>query len=92
MMMMKFALMSALLLLVVGCKSTRRRMKSRFTNLTPAGPITLWLTKDGGSVEQGWVSPEQLLAADTYGNALITTRPTSRREDGVYRESQRAFR
>jgi len=60
-MMMKFALMSALLSIVVGCKSTQTYEVS-VHNLT-ARPITLWLTKDGGSAEQGWVSPEQLLAA-----------------------------
>ncbi len=45
----------------VGCASTQT-YEVAVHNQT-AKPVTLWLTKSGGQIEEGWVSPEQLLAS-----------------------------
>jgi hypothetical protein len=60
--MRKSILLSALLAtLTIGCSdNTQRRTYDISVSNETAGPITVWLTKDGGPIEPGWRSPEQL--------------------------------
>ena len=47
-----------MLLLAVGCSETRS-YHVKVENHT-SGAVTVWLTKESGPVEDGWMSPEQL--------------------------------
>lgn len=58
--MYKTALLLAVLLLIAGCASTRTETFDLAVKNQTSGPISVWLTKDGPPVEEGWMSPEQL--------------------------------
>jgi hypothetical protein len=65
--MLKIFFTTLMLAFTVGCAS-RQSYEITLHNETTK-PVTLWLTKDGGEIEEGWVSPEQLLASD-HGDEL----------------------
>lgn len=46
--------------LLVGCSSTVEHTFDITVKNNTGGPITIWLTKDGGPLEPGWRSPEQV--------------------------------
>ena len=56
---MKMFACLALLVMTIGCNSTRKTFDVRVQNQT-SQPVTVWLTKDGPPPEVGWYSPEQL--------------------------------
>lgn len=45
---------------LVGCSSTREYSFDISVRNASDGPITIWLTKEGPPIEQGWRSPEQV--------------------------------
>jgi hypothetical protein len=55
-----FALTSLLLLLLAGCHSYETRTYDLTIRNDSAGPITIWLTKNGPPYEKGWLSPEDI--------------------------------
>jgi hypothetical protein len=47
-------------MLTVGCSSTREYSFNITVRNESPGPVTIWLTKEGPPIEQGWRSPEQV--------------------------------
>jgi hypothetical protein len=47
-------------MLTVGCSSTREYAFDITVRNESPGPVTIWLTKEGPPIEQGWRSPEQV--------------------------------
>lgn len=45
---------------LAGCSSAREYTFDVSVKNDSAGPVTIWLTKDGPPLEQGWRSPEQV--------------------------------
>jgi hypothetical protein len=56
---MKYGTLISFALLLAGCNPSQKSFQVSVHNDTSA-PVTLWLTKDGPPVEEGWMSPEQL--------------------------------
>jgi hypothetical protein len=55
-----FACLASLVLLD-GCQSYEKRTYDVSVKNAGAGPITVWLTKDGEPYEYGWLSPEDVV-------------------------------
>ncbi len=47
-------------MLSVGCSSTKEYSFNITVRNETAGPVTIWLTKEGPPAESGWRSPEQV--------------------------------
>ena len=57
---MKTSLLITALLLLVGCHSYEKRTYDVTLTNNSAGPVTIWLTKDGPPFEPGWLAPEDI--------------------------------
>ncbi len=51
---------SLLILIIAGCHSYETRTYDVSVKNNSAGPITVWLTKNGEPYEAGWLSPEDI--------------------------------
>ena len=48
------------LLIAAGCESYETRVYDVSVKNDSAGPITIWLTKNGAPFEPGWLAPEEI--------------------------------
>ena len=64
---MRSGIIFVLAMLAVGCQSYDVRIYNLTVKNQSAGPITIWLTKDGPPYEPGWLAPEDIAIESPKG-------------------------